>query len=538
MAQLLVQNATPNRVLEDIPDPGWRNQRPFLIAAALYLATTLAILIAAWHLAGGHFIYPLDDVYINMAVAKNFALHTVWGVTPYEFSSSTSSPLYVLLLSGVYRLLGPSQYAPLALSWIFGLAALSIAAKTLKQAVSPARQTVALIAFVLLTPLFVVGTLGMEHSLHLLLVLLFLDCFENQTKPLWLVVVITALMVGTRYEGLLMAGVACLILLVHRRWLRALVIAASAWIPVGVYALFSRAHGGYWLPNSVAIKGLRVTGLSAAERLSNVWAVAKPNLIRGPHLAFLAVLLLLMAAALRKPRPRLAATLAVVGGTSLLHLLTADVGWAFRYEAYLVGAGLVAAACAWPALRDSRPKFVPIATIVLSLTIAVLVLRCALAGAMLPKFSRNIYLQQWQTARFLQASYPGGAVAANDIGAIDYQTDLHCLDLAGLASADVFNAKRSGDYTTDFLEDLADARGIQVAVLYDSWFSAHPITSLGGPPVPDSWIRVRRWRVPEKLQLGDTTISFYALSPEQAATLKTKLDAFEPTLPKEITVMR
>jgi len=73
-------------------------------------------------------------------------------------------------------------------------------------------------------------------------------------------------------------------------------------------------------------------------------------------------------------------------------------------------------------------------------------------------------------------------------------------------------------------------------VVYDSWFSKKWFTVLGGPPLPTSWIRVRRWTVPERNQLGDRTISFYAMSPEGATVLKGQLKDFEPTLPKEVTV--
>src|SRR5580658_2443457 len=100
--------------------PNQNHSLPFMIAAAVYAAITNAILIASVKATDGHFIYPLDDVYINMAMAKNVALHGVWGISPYQFTSSTSTPLFVLLLSAIYRVVGPSTYAPLLISWAFG----------------------------------------------------------------------------------------------------------------------------------------------------------------------------------------------------------------------------------------------------------------------------------------------------------------------------------------------------------------------------------------------------------------------------------
>jgi hypothetical protein len=55
---------------------GWRVHLTLLIASALY-AVTIAILVASYRLASGHFIDALDDTYINMPMAKNFAMHGV-----------------------------------------------------------------------------------------------------------------------------------------------------------------------------------------------------------------------------------------------------------------------------------------------------------------------------------------------------------------------------------------------------------------------------------------------------------------------------
>jgi hypothetical protein len=389
---------------------------------------------------------------------------------------------------------------------------------------------------VLLTPLFVIGTLGMEHSMHLLLVLLFLRSFDDDNTPLWLIGLLTVGLSAARYEGLLIAAAATVVLAIQRGWLRAAVIAVCAWIPVVAFAIFSITHGGYWLPNSIAIKGLKVGGHGIGHRLLNLVGTAEMNTIRAPYLLLFILALLLMTFALWRAHSKAAATLAVLGGAALLHWMTADVGWVYRYEDYLLGAGIVVMASACPLLPQSRRALTLSARCLFVLGLALLAVRSARAAILLPKFSRAIYLQQWQTARLLHVYYPGHAVAANDIGAINYQTDLHCLDLGALATAEIFDAKRNGRYNTAFLEQAANRRGIEVAVVYDEWFAGHPWIALGGPPLPKSWIRVRRWTVPEKLQLGGTTVSFYALNAAEAELLRSRLDAFQPQLPKDVTV--
>jgi hypothetical protein len=511
-----------------------RSHLPFLIAAAAYLAATTLILLASLHATGGHFIYALDDTYINMAMAKNFALHGVWGVTPYEFSSSTSSPFYVLLLSAVYWFTGPLQYAPLVLSWIFGLASIYVAAQIVADYLTDAWQATILVAMVMVTPLFAIGTLGMEHSLHLFLTLLFLQAFDKDAGSSWTIAVITSLMVATRYEGMFMAAVAVLIWIAQRKWSRAAIVAAAAWLPVCVYTLFSVAHGGYWLPNSVAIKGLQAHGFSSG-RLLLVFMTVLSNSLRGFHLFLLLAGIAVAAVSLRHSHPRVARMLALVAGTGCLHLIAADVGWAFRYEDYLIGAGVIAAACAFPALRRSSKMAVLSAECLFLCAAVCLVGRTLQAATLFPQYSRRIYLQQWQMAAFLKTYYPRQAIAANDIGAINFRGDFHCLDMIGLASADVFAARRSGSYSTQFLDKETRSDGTKIAVIYDSWFSVHPKGLISGPPVPASWTRVRRWRVPPIEQLGEDTISFYALDPAEARHLSAHLDAFESTLPSGVT---
>ena len=79
---------------------------PLLPALAVFLTSLTSALRVALRLTGGRFIYALDDAYIHMAVARTFALHGIWGCTPFHFSSSSSSLLWTFLLGAAYGIGG------------------------------------------------------------------------------------------------------------------------------------------------------------------------------------------------------------------------------------------------------------------------------------------------------------------------------------------------------------------------------------------------------------------------------------------------
>src|SRR5262249_41111202 len=64
-----------------------------VIAVFIYSITVFIIALFSLRANQGQWVYPPDDTYIHMAIAKNVSNHQVWGITQYSFSSSTSSPL-------------------------------------------------------------------------------------------------------------------------------------------------------------------------------------------------------------------------------------------------------------------------------------------------------------------------------------------------------------------------------------------------------------------------------------------------------------
>jgi len=90
-------------------------------AAAALLLVTLAAVGSGTRHTGGRLVYPIDDPYIHMTIARNLALHGSWGITPGHFGPASSSPLWTLLLAATHRLVGGRDATPLVLNLMFGV---------------------------------------------------------------------------------------------------------------------------------------------------------------------------------------------------------------------------------------------------------------------------------------------------------------------------------------------------------------------------------------------------------------------------------
>ena len=189
---------------------------------------TSAILLRAWQICDGHFGYPIDDTYIHMAMAKNFALHGVWGVTRYAFSSSTSSPLFTLLLAVLYFVTGVHRSSARG-DGILAIGLIAWCCWVLERAGLSGRMVLAVVSLlILVVPLYAMTIVGMEHVLHMLLTLMFVHIAalrlsgaltDEKGRLLDMqLLALTPLLVLARYEGTFLVLTAGLLFLLRGRW--------------------------------------------------------------------------------------------------------------------------------------------------------------------------------------------------------------------------------------------------------------------------------------------------------------------------------
>ena len=529
---------------------------PALFASLLLCLVTLQAVAWSVKLNDGHLIYGLDDAYIHVSIAKNFAQHGVWGVTQYGYTSASSSPLWTGILALLYFLLGDHAIMPLVLNLIFALGLMFAINRLLRKCDVPALyRLIILAAVVILLPLDSLILSGMEHVLQILVCILFLDAATDlltrdhmpklTARDSILVCILGALTATARYEGLFLVAIFCLMFALRRRLIYGVLLGIISIAPIMIYGLIAIANGWTFLPPSLLLKSSAIQNLSGAsfDQLK-FYLIDEPLGIFANHTLTLPLVAALFIFLFRYEKRRtlwdsgLVMLIAFIGVTYLNIRL---VSWPFpgpllRYEAYLIPLALIVIPAALGEYLPRRIMLHAFPAYVVSAILLLFVLRGIYTRYLYLTFNtpivtatQNIYWQQIQMADFLKTYYEGATVAANDIGAINYFADLHNVDLYGLANIDVVHLKRENHYDTDAIRGIASEEGAQIAVIYSIWFDAY-----GG--LPPEWTLVGEWSIQSEknVVLGFHVVSFYAINPDLADSLSANLTTFAPRLPSEV----
>jgi hypothetical protein len=311
-------------------------------------------------------------------------------------------------------------------------------------------------------------------------------------------------------------------------------------LPIGIYGTISVSNGWYFLPNSVLLKG-NVPNISSLKGvIFSLGYFALKEMVRNLHILVLIIVALIIFILRYSRQKEMWKHYKIMNiifiAITLLHMQFAKTGWFFRYEAYLVTLGIFITAIGMHEYLPKKlliefdvnliPKHIATALLIF-LVISPFVDRGGRSLVQTPQATTNIYEQQYQMGLFLKEFYQDEAVAANDIGAINYLADIKCIDLWGLANLEVANLKREGNYNTTQIYELAKQKNVKIAIVYDHWFERY-----GG--IPSKWIKVGEWEISNNVVCGGETVSFYAVDPSEADNLIKNLRAFSSSLPKNV----
>lgn len=517
-----------------------REHIPFALGAAVFLALLTTLAVKSLQVNAGHLIYTLDDPYIHMAIAKNLATHGVFGVTQFSFSSSTSSPLWTLLLAACYRLWGVSDWIPGILATLFALAALYSTDSLCRLLnVGVIGRSILCLAVVYFTPLVPVVSTGMEHAMHLFLAIVLIKTtirFVLYPGGRTLVYMCFGgfLAVAARYESLFLIAPLAFWLLCTKQWRGATMLVISSFLPVAAYGAFSVMNGSYLLPNSLILKG-HFADVAGAKAIINALGYHGFGILIGTSHLYVTCIILLLGSLLWCRERHLPIVALCIVSSIMLHLQFASTGWFYRYEAYLVGVSLPVIWGLYFGFRETVlppiPDRIKIRYWIALFGCTVLLVwplhrRAKESLEQVVRASNHIYRQQYHMGDFLKKMYPSGVrVACNDLGAVSYYADADILDLWGLGTIEVTRAKRMGKYNSNAIEHLLKQRRTEVVMVYSNWFN---------DIWPKSLIPVAEWTATNNY--FGKTVTFYALSEEGAKDMGDRLREYQGLLPNSVEV--
>lgn len=502
----------------------------WVIVSAILISLTVGLAWSGLHQTEGWLTFPLDDAYIHLSIAQEVRESGNLGPSPFQFQNSSSSPGFTLILGMLAQLMDLTVWLPMLLNaglaclWVWVVVALLIPSHypSLMQVGIPL-----LLGLLIPIPLLILN--GMEHMAHLLMVTLFLReasrKLHDNAHPNGLLMLATLLMCTLRYESIFLVLCFAVLAIYLRFWRNALFVLALGAMPIVMVGLVSLSQGGTFWPLSIIGKGHFLWDASAIGQ----WGLEGVNRYYTHPFMLILVLLLWAATALHKEgnTPYRFWNLIVLGAT-LLHVQCAEVG-GYRYEAYLIGAGLLGVLLTPSHLSLLKPasrwRRVNQAGIFVSVSLF-FVLRAGFFLAQYPTFVQNIYQQQVQVAQFVRHYFPESSIGVNDIGALSYYTQAQLTDFVAIGDQGMAHLLDAGNWNPVGLRALAAKRKMELAIVHPQW---------ADQAFPPEWIPIAQWTIPDNQICASETVVFYVVDPSSRKPIQQALEEMEPTLPTGVT---
>ncbi len=516
-------------------------KREWPLIAVVFIFITLCIFLALYikYSNYGKFLFFSDEAYVNLAVARHLAEKNVYGLTPYEFSPSSSSPFWVLLNAFAFKLFGVWETIPLIFNILVGALFLILLYMRIKDWGKKTLKGIFLLLVLFVLPLPYLVFSGTEHLLFALFMLLILTALEkhllNSGEPafskLFFLLTFASLI---RYETLIIVGLLSLLFLQAKRWKEAFLVWFSL-APVVVVGLINISYDWGFFPAPVVLRDFYpfvkfIKAFHAVFPFHELYQVALPRLkeiLSAAPESFLLAGLFLLFFLLPNSAERLSVVYCLLPWMAFLHLLFVKID--LLSVSYIVVAAIylfIPAAERAFELWKSR-KFPPVRGLLTGLLIVLLggflIIRGGEAFNIVEQ-SRSIYATHYQLAKFLSMFYIGKTVLSNSPGLINYFSDLRCVDLNGYCWKEVYDEllRKKFGYDKYFLEDLARKVGGDIAVLR------------GDTPdvlIPEQWLEVGSWVIVGRQGSKKDTILFFSLS---YPSLMEDLRIFSAMLPGEV----
>lgn len=521
------------------------NLKSFIISLLFFAAVCIGYFLISLSKTDGHYIYLIDDAYIHLAMAKNFALYDVWGVTKYKFSSTSSSPLFTYILSILIKVSGNNDLLSLWVNVFWGVGTVYFLNRYFSGVFNTVKNIVLSGLFTLFFSVLHLQVLsGMEHVFHVFLFVVNIFCLSNfKNKYSVFGFYLTLLLMGlVRFESMFYFVILAFVFLLIKKWKYTFGVLMIGFIPIVLFCYFNYQHDGFLFPNSVIVKGTKFSfDSNLPHQLKTIFLDNFLLNISFYKIGFFPVIICLIFIIKDFNKKNFKHTvknnllLIVISLLMICHSMFADLKGMFRYEAYILTGFSMALIPKLKGLFEDFRIYIKKELIISGFVLAnifLLVYKFSFAHKMLISGGENIYEQQIQSARFLHTYYNKSKVVANDIGAVTYYTDIHLLDIAGLASKEtiVFNEnKRHADSQfQSFLTEYTTVNNYDIAIIYEAWLQTH---------IPTNWTKVAELKISNPITVAKDKVSVYSVNGNNLEELKNNIKDFHWNRNVRVTIV-
>jgi len=479
----------------------WRIDYRILLALAALAGVGYFLIVSALTYKIG---FPLDDAWIHLVFARNFAEHGEWAFRLGQHSAGSTSPLWTALLAIGYLI----HLAPYAWIYFLGWIALSLmailgenTARKLLKNYQPRIPWVGL--FIALEwHLTWSATSGMETLLHGLIVMTVLTALMDRSRQYLTLGLLAGLSVWVRPDGLTLLGPILFTMLLQEDSLasrgRAFVkIAIGFGVFFVPFLVFNLALSGSPMPNTFYAKQAEYGAYWLAKPLVERVKYYISPIIASPFVVLIPGLIMWMYKMIRERN---------WGAVSGVIWFLGFVGIYFmRLPAYQHGRYIIPALpilylwglfgmigfVASPSANKRITFFWQVMVIALTLSFQ-------LIGA-----HQNAYDVAWvesqmvRTAEWVNKNLPPDSVlAVHDIGAIGYFSPNPLVDLAGLITPDVVPFIRDEERLSVYINSTSAGYLISFPSFYPQIAARHKsVFEAGLDEFPfEENITVYRWR--------------------------------------------
>jgi hypothetical protein len=519
--------------------------KSFWWSLAVFLGVCIAYFFLSASKTDGHFTYIIDDAYIHLAVAKNFALHDVWGITRYQFSSTSSSPLFTYLLSVLIKIFGDSDQLPLYFNAVFGIGTVFILSKFFSRIFNDVKNVVIAVLFTLFFAVLHLQVLaGMEHIFHVFLLSLNILCLSNLKNKLTVFGFYLSLFIMglVRFESMFYFVILAFVFILIKKWKEAVMTLLVGFLPIIIFCYFNYQEDGYLFPNSIVVKGTKLSFDSTFIHQLKVIIfdnfLLNISFYKLGFFPILMCLILILKDFKKKSFHELIKNnflLIVISLLMICQSMFADLKGGFRYEAYILTGFSMALIPKVKGLFENFKVYIKkekLLSFLILMNLFLLGYKTFYAHFVILNGGKNIYEQQVQSAKFLHTYYNDSKIVANDIGAVAYYTDIHLLDIAGLGSKETIrfneNKKQFDKNFENFLTHYCTDNNYQVAIVYEIWLQGF---------VPKNWKKAGVLKIKNPITVARDEVTIYSIDNRNLPQLKENIRKFNWNKNVQVTII-